>query len=50
MWEVADETTVAWHVSDCGSGDGDSKVEREQTMAMEERDWDFEIFREDGFA
>ena len=34
--DVADETTMAWHFSDCGSGDG--KVEREQTMAMEERD------------
>ena len=43
VWDVANETTMAWHDGVCGSGDG--KVEREQSMAMEESGWDFEIFR-----
>ena len=36
VWDVANETIVAWHVGDYGNDDG--KVEREQGMAMEERD------------
>ena len=53
MWDVVSAITVAWHIGYCGSGV--TKVvrergEREKGNREIERNWDFEIFRSDGFA
>ena len=50
---MASAITMAWHVGYCGSGD--NKVERERERERErgngeERNWDFELFRSNGFA